>query len=43
MLGGTAGEMNGLDPGPAALRILEHGVAEHRALPHVQYPPVADH
>ena len=43
MLGGTAGEMNGLDPGPAALRILEHGVAEHRALPHVQYPSVADH
>jgi hypothetical protein len=42
MLGGTAGEVDGLDPGPAALGVLEHGVAEHRGLPHVEYPPMAD-
>src|SRR6266568_8786190 len=42
MLVGTAGEVDGLEPSTAAFSVLEHGVAEHRALPHVEHSPMVD-
>jgi hypothetical protein len=42
MLVGTAGEVDGLEPRPAALRVLEHGVAEEPTFPHVEHPSMAN-